>query len=323
MAERFFIQTYGCQMNEYDSAKMADVLASAFNAKATDVAEQADIVLVNTCSVREKAQEKVFSLLGRWREIKEQNPNLIIGVGGCVASQEGAEILKRAPFVDIVFGPQTLHRLPELVVARALGQVARRRRVVPRDREVRQDPAADVVGVHGVPVGDGRLQQGVLVLHRADDARQRDQPAARRRARGSAAARRARRARDHAARPERQRLPRRRERRSQESRPRGADPPGRRDRRHRAHPFHDVASGAVHGVARRRLRRRRQARELPALAGAERLGPRAEAHEARLHGRQIHRQGREAQSRAARHLVVDGLHRRLPRRDRGRLRARR
>jgi tRNA-2-methylthio-N6-dimethylallyladenosine synthase len=115
MAERFFIQTYGCQMNEYDSAKMADVLASAFNAQATSDPAQADIVLVNTCSVREKAEEKVFSLLGRWRQIKEENPNLIIGVGGCVASQEGAEILKRAPFVDIVFGPQTLHRLPELV----------------------------------------------------------------------------------------------------------------------------------------------------------------------------------------------------------------
>jgi tRNA-2-methylthio-N6-dimethylallyladenosine synthase len=115
MAERFFIQTYGCQMNEYDSAKMADVLSSAFSAEATDAAEQADIVLVNTCSVREKAEEKVFSLLGRWRALKEENPNLIIGVGGCVASQEGAEILKRAPFVDIVFGPQTLHRLPDLV----------------------------------------------------------------------------------------------------------------------------------------------------------------------------------------------------------------
>jgi tRNA-2-methylthio-N6-dimethylallyladenosine synthase len=102
-------------MNEYDSAKMADVLTSAFNAQATSDAAQADIVLVNTCSVREKAEEKVFSLLGRWRQIKEENPNLIIGVGGCVASQEGAEILKRAPFVDIVFGPQTLHRLPELV----------------------------------------------------------------------------------------------------------------------------------------------------------------------------------------------------------------
>ena len=115
MPERFFIQTYGCQMNEYDSAKMADVLVSAFNAQATADVAQADIVLVNTCSVREKAEEKVFSLLGRWRQLKEENPNLIIGVGGCVASQEGAEILKRAPFVDIVFGPQTLHRLPELV----------------------------------------------------------------------------------------------------------------------------------------------------------------------------------------------------------------
>jgi tRNA-2-methylthio-N6-dimethylallyladenosine synthase len=115
MAERFFIQTYGCQMNEYDSAKMADVLTAALNAKAASAPEQADIVLVNTCSVREKAEEKVFSLLGRWRQLKEDNPNLIIGVGGCVASQEGAAILKRAPFVDIVFGPQTLHRLPELV----------------------------------------------------------------------------------------------------------------------------------------------------------------------------------------------------------------
>jgi tRNA-2-methylthio-N6-dimethylallyladenosine synthase len=115
MTERFFIETHGCQMNEYDSAKMADVLSSALNATATADSQQADIVLVNTCSVREKAHEKVFSLLGRWRELKEQNPNLIIGVGGCVASQEGAELLKRAPFVDVVFGPQTLHRLPELI----------------------------------------------------------------------------------------------------------------------------------------------------------------------------------------------------------------
>ena len=115
MAERFFIETHGCQMNEYDSAKMADVLGAAFNAEATSDAAQADIVLVNTCSVREKAHEKVFSLLGRWRELKEKNPDLIIGVGGCVASQEGEELLKRAPFVDVVFGPQTLHRLPELI----------------------------------------------------------------------------------------------------------------------------------------------------------------------------------------------------------------
>jgi tRNA-2-methylthio-N6-dimethylallyladenosine synthase len=115
VAERFFIQTYGCQMNEYDSAKMADVLGASLRASATGEAANADILLVNTCSVREKAEDKVFSLLGRWRELKEANPDLIIGVGGCVASQEGAEILKRAPWVDIVFGPQTLHRLPELI----------------------------------------------------------------------------------------------------------------------------------------------------------------------------------------------------------------
>jgi tRNA-2-methylthio-N6-dimethylallyladenosine synthase len=115
VAERYFIQTYGCQMNEYDSAKMADVLGGSLSASKADGVEDADILLVNTCSVREKAEDKVFSLLGRWRELKERNPNLIIGVGGCVASQEGAAIMKRAPWVDIVFGPQTLHRLPELI----------------------------------------------------------------------------------------------------------------------------------------------------------------------------------------------------------------
>jgi tRNA-2-methylthio-N6-dimethylallyladenosine synthase len=113
--ERFFIQTFGCQMNEYDSAKMADVLDSSLRATAAEAPEQADILLLNTCSVREKAHEKVFSLLGRWRELKEERPGLIIGVGGCVASQEGAALLERAPFVDLVFGPQTLHRLPELI----------------------------------------------------------------------------------------------------------------------------------------------------------------------------------------------------------------
>jgi tRNA-2-methylthio-N6-dimethylallyladenosine synthase len=102
-------------MNEYDSAKMADVLVDSCNASAADAPERADILLMNTCSVRDKAQEKVFSLLGRWRKLKEEHPDLIIGVGGCVASQEGAAILERAPFVDLVFGPQTLHRLPEMI----------------------------------------------------------------------------------------------------------------------------------------------------------------------------------------------------------------
>lgn len=115
---KLFIQTHGCQMNEYDSAKMADVLAASDGLELTDSVEEADVVLVNTCSIREKAQEKVFSQLGRWKALKAGGKPVIIGVGGCVASQEGAAIVKRAPYVDLVFGPQTLHRLPELIRAR-------------------------------------------------------------------------------------------------------------------------------------------------------------------------------------------------------------
>lgn len=115
MTQKLFILTTGCQMNEYDSEKMADILNASHDLELTEVPEEADILLLNTCSIREKAQEKVFSLLGRWRKMKEKRPELIIGVGGCVASQEGAAIQKRAPYVDIVFGPQTLHRLPELL----------------------------------------------------------------------------------------------------------------------------------------------------------------------------------------------------------------
>ena len=115
MQKKLFIKTFGCQMNEYDSDKMADVLNVSEGLVRTDTPEDADIILFNTCSVREKAQEKVFSDLGRVRELKKKNPNLVIGVGGCVASQEGAAIIKRAPYVDVVFGPQTLHRLPDLL----------------------------------------------------------------------------------------------------------------------------------------------------------------------------------------------------------------
>jgi tRNA-2-methylthio-N6-dimethylallyladenosine synthase len=112
---KLFIKTMGCQMNEYDSEKMADVLRESQGFTLTTSPEEADLLLVNTCSIREKAQEKVFSELGRWRAWKEQRPDIMIGVGGCVASQEGEGILKRAPFVDMVFGPQTLHRLPQMV----------------------------------------------------------------------------------------------------------------------------------------------------------------------------------------------------------------
>ena len=116
--KKVFIKTFGCQMNEYDSDKMLDVLADSEGMVKTDRPEDADVILFNTCSVREKAQEKVFHDLGRVRPLKELNPNLVIGVGGCVASQEGGEIVKRAPYVDVVFGPQTLHRLPTLIAER-------------------------------------------------------------------------------------------------------------------------------------------------------------------------------------------------------------
>ena len=121
---KLYIKTHGCQMNEYDSAKMADVLAAAHGLALTENETEADVILINTCSIREKAQEKVFSQLGRWKELKQANPALVIGVGGCVASQEGEAIVKRAPYVDLVFGPQTLHRLPQMIEARKSTQRA-------------------------------------------------------------------------------------------------------------------------------------------------------------------------------------------------------
>jgi len=117
MSRKLYIKTFGCQMNEYDSGKMSDLLKESHGLELTDRPEDADVLLLNTCSIREKAQEKVFSQLGRWRPWKQRRPDLVIGVGGCVASQEGGLIRKRAPFVDLVFGPQTLHRLPELIDA--------------------------------------------------------------------------------------------------------------------------------------------------------------------------------------------------------------
>jgi tRNA-2-methylthio-N6-dimethylallyladenosine synthase len=113
--KKLHIVTHGCQMNEYDSSRMADLLGDSHNMVATENADEADVLLLNTCSIREKAQEKVFHQLGRWKKLKDNNPDLVIGVGGCVASQEGDAIAKRAPFVDVIFGPQTLHRLPEMI----------------------------------------------------------------------------------------------------------------------------------------------------------------------------------------------------------------
>jgi len=123
MTKKLFIKTHGCQMNEYDSARMADLLGDSHQLELTDNQEEADVLLLNTCSIREKAQEKVFHQLGRWRLLKEKKPGLMIGVGGCVASQEGEAIRDRAPFVDMIFGPQTLHRLPEMIEDTKSGKV--------------------------------------------------------------------------------------------------------------------------------------------------------------------------------------------------------
>ena len=123
MSKKLFIKTHGCQMNEYDSSRMADLLGDSHALELTDNPEEADVLLLNTCSIREKAQEKVFHQLGRWRKIKEKRPDLIIGVGGCVASQEGEAIRDRAPYVDMIFGPQTLHRLPDMITESKKGSV--------------------------------------------------------------------------------------------------------------------------------------------------------------------------------------------------------
>jgi tRNA-2-methylthio-N6-dimethylallyladenosine synthase len=118
MTGKLYIKTHGCQMNEYDSTKMADVLRAAHGLELTENEAEADVILINTCSIREKAEDKVFSQLGRWKQLKKDKESVVIGVGGCVASQEGEAIVKRAPYVDLVFGPQTLHRLPEMIAAR-------------------------------------------------------------------------------------------------------------------------------------------------------------------------------------------------------------
>ena len=171
---KLYIKTYGCQMNEYDSDKMADVLRACGGMEQTDKPEEADIILFNTCSIREKAEEKVFSDLGRARELKQNNPNLLIGVGGCVASQEGETIVKRAPYVDVVFGPQTLHRLPQLIAARRESGESASGYQFPRDRKVR--PCADSTDDPwlGICLHHGRLQQILHVLRGALYARRRD-----------------------------------------------------------------------------------------------------------------------------------------------------
>ena len=241
-------------MNEYDSAKMADVLARrADGYEPTADVEEADLILFNTCSVREKAQEKVFSDLGRVKHLKARGA--LIGVGGCVASQEGAAIVERAPYVDLVFGPQTLHRLPELLArrrARSRPQVDIR---FPEIEKFDHLPPARVDGADRVRLDHGRLLEVLQLLRRALHARRRSLAAARRRARRSRRPRRPGRPRGHAARPERQRLPRR------DGRTAAKSPTSRLLLEYVAeipgierHPLHDQPPERIHAAPDRRLR---------------------------------------------------------------------
>jgi hypothetical protein len=209
---KLFLRTFGCQMNEYDSGRIADLLRSAEGLDIAERPEEADVIVFNTCSVREKAQEKVFADLGRVKHLKRAKPGLMIAVGGCVASQEGGAIVRRAPYVDVVFGPQTLHRLPELLARRRdtgepqvdisfpeiekfdhlpPARVEGARHQLPGDREVRPPAAGPRRGCIGIRLDHGRLQQVLQLLRRALHAR-----------RGSVAAVRGRRRRNRLARSE-------------------------------------------------------------------------------------------------------------------------
>ncbi|MEH6626089.1 MAG: tRNA (N6-isopentenyl adenosine(37)-C2)-methylthiotransferase MiaB [Motiliproteus sp.] len=147
MAKKLFIKTHGCQMNEYDSSRIADLLGESHEMEITDNEKEADVLLLNTCSIREKAQDKVFHQLGRWKKLKNKNPELMIGVGGCVASQEGDAIRKRAPYVDMVFGPQTLHRVPEMIDLTSQGKSGHVDVSFPEIEKFDRLPAPTVEGV--------------------------------------------------------------------------------------------------------------------------------------------------------------------------------
>ena len=244
---KVFIKTFGCQMNEYDSDKMADVLRAAEGYEPTDDVEQADLILFNTCSVREKAQEKVFSDLGRVKHLKSKG--VLIGVGGCVASQEGAAIVERAPYVDLVFGPQTLHRLPAADRAAPRDAAAAGRHQLSRDREVRPPAAGARRRRDRLRLDHGRLLEVLLATASCPT-----RAAKRCRGRSTTCSTEVAGLADQgvqgsdAARPERQRLPRRDGRTARDRRLRAADRVRRRDPRHRAHPLHHQPSERVHAA---------------------------------------------------------------------------
>ena len=250
MTRKLYVKSYGCQMNVYDSHRMADTLApEGFTETATP--DDADLIILNTCHIREKAAEKVYSELGRMRALKEdaatQGRDVTIAVAGCVAQAEGEEIFRRAPGVDLVVGPQSYHRLPEMLTPRRARQGSRHRvsgrgQVRPARRaRPRRHPQARRVGLHHRA---GRLRQVLHVLRRALYARRRGVAAGRRDRRRGGAPGRCRRPRDHAARPERQRLSRRGHRRPRlDARP--ADAPARGHSRHRAAALHAPAIRAT------------------------------------------------------------------------------
>ncbi len=208
MTPKLYIRTFGCQMNEYDSDKMADVLDADSGFALTDRPEDADVILFNTCSVREKAQERVFHDLGRVRELKADRPDLIIGVGGCVASQEGATIVRRAPYVDVVFGPQTLHRLPALIRARRATGTPQVDIAFPAIEKFDHLPPPRVEGASAfVSIMEG-CSKYCTFLRRALHARRGGLAAVRRRADRGGRPRRPGRRGNHAARAERERVSR-------------------------------------------------------------------------------------------------------------------
>ena len=321
VTQKLYIRTFGCQMNEYDSARMADVLAADGGYALTDRPENADVILFNTCSVREKAQERVFHDLGRVRALKTGRPDLIIGVGGCVASQEGAAIVGtcsvRRRRLRTADAPPAARAHPHA----ARDRCAAGRHRVPGDREIRSVTAAAGRGRFGVPVHHGRLQQVLHVLRRALHPGRGSLPAVRRRPDRGGRSRRPGRHGGHAPRAERQRLPGSDGRHYGGRRPRHADRVRRRGSRHRAHPLHDVAPERDDAAAHQGPRHHGQAGLAPASARPIGVRPGALGDEARLHCPRVQVDRPEAEARAPGALPHFGFHRRLSGRDRRRFRA--
>jgi tRNA-2-methylthio-N6-dimethylallyladenosine synthase len=314
--KKVFIRTFGCQMNEYDSDKMADVLRAAEGYEPTTDVEQADLILFNTCSVREKAQEKVFSDLGRVKHLKKKG--VLIGVGGCVASQEGAAIIERAPYVDIVFGPQTLHRLPQMIAARSSQRRPQVDISFPEIEKFDHLPPARVVGASAfvsIMEGCSKYCSYCVVPYTRGEEVSRPFDDVLTEVAGLA------------------------ERGVQEVTLLGQNVNAYRGAmggtadiadwpccsntwprsRCRAHPLHHQPPQRVHGAPDRGLRPCAATGGSPAPAGAAWQRPHPGGHEARLYGDGIQEHDPQAARGAAGHQPVQRLHRRLPRRDRGRL----